>query len=175
MKKKINRGSKPELIFPIIDIISDIRKTGYALLLTEILNKVIHKEDKNEVFFLALKKMILSFEEQHFNSVFVIFFLKELLIYFGIQPINNYSSKSPFFLVSEGRFSSESDPSLVDNFPYNSFHQLLGTKIDNIFSFKINTVNRRLIMELLLRYMFYHDLINTDKLNSIKILQSIYD
>ena len=174
-EKKINRGSKPELIFPIIDVISDIRKTGYALLLTEILNKVIHKEDKNEVFFLALKKMILSFEEQHFNSVFGIFFLKELLIYFGIQPINNYSSKSPFFLVSEGRFSSESDPSLVDNFPYNSFHQLLGTNIDNIISFKINTVNRRLIMELLLRYMFYYDLINTDKLNSIKILQSIYD
>ena len=94
------------------------------------------------------------------------FFLKELLIHFGIQPINNYSSESPFFLVSEGRFSRESDPSLVDNFPYNSFHQLLGTNIDNIFSFKINTVNRRLIMELLLRYMFYYDLINTDKLNS---------
>ena len=91
------------------------------------------------------------------NSVFGVFFLKELLIYFGIQPINNYSSKSPFFLVSEGRFSRESDPSLVDNFPYNSFHELLGTNIDNIFSFKINTVNRRLIMELLLRYMFYYD------------------
>ena len=49
--KKINRGSKPELVFSIIDIISDA-KTGYALLLTEILNKVIHKKDKNEVFIL---------------------------------------------------------------------------------------------------------------------------
>ena len=174
-EKKINRGSKPELAFSIIDIISDVRKTGYALLLTEILNKVIHKEDKNEVFYLALKKMILSFEEHRFNAVFGIFFIKEVLIYFGIQPINNYSSEYPFFFLSEGKFTNTIDQSIAVDFPHKILHELLGTKIDNIFSFKINIVNRRLIMELLLRYMFYHDLINTDKLNSIKILQSVYD
>ena len=76
---------------PIISIISDIRKTGYALLLTEVLNKVIHKEDKNEKLFLELKKMIILFEHESFNSVFGIFLLKEILLHFGIQPINNYS------------------------------------------------------------------------------------
>ena len=47
--------------------------------LTELLNKVIHKEDKNEKLFLELKKMIILFEHESFNSVFGIFFLKEIL------------------------------------------------------------------------------------------------
>ena len=174
-EKKINRGSKPEMVLPILDIISDIRKTGYALLITEILNKVIHKEDKNEYLFSVLKTMILSFENKKFNPVFGVFFIKQLLYHFGVQPINNYSSTTPFFIVSDGRFAATIDNSIDENFPYEIFHQLLGTKIDNVFSFEISTLNRRLIMETLLRYMNYHDLINTDKLNSIKILQSLYD
>jgi len=174
-EKKINRGSKPEMVLPILDVISDIRKTGYALLITEILNKVIHKEDKNEYLFSVLKSMILSFENKKFNPVFGVFVIKELLHHCGVHPINNYSSTTPFFNLSDGRFSATKDNSLDENFPYEIFHQLLGTKIDNVFSFEISTLNRRLIMETLLRYMNYHDLINTDKLNSIKILQSLYD
>lgn len=174
-EKKLNRGSNIEMSVPIISIISDIRKTGYALLLTEVLNKVIHKEDKNEKLFFELKKMIILFEHKSFNSVFGIFFLKEILFHFGIQPINNYSDQASFFNLSDGKFSSYQDNSTEENFPYELLHQLLGTNIDNVFSFKINATNRRLIMEMLLRYMLYHDVINTDKLNSIKILQSLYD
>ena len=144
-------------------------------LITEILNKIIHKEDKNEYLFSALKTMILSFENKKFNPVFGVFFIKQLLYHFGVQPINNYSSTTPFFIVSDGRFAATIDNSLDEKFPYEIFHQLLGMKIDNVFSFEISTLNRRLIMETLLRYMNYHDLINTDKLNSIKILQSLYD
>ena len=77
--------------------------------------------------------------------------------------------------IADGKFSSFQDHSLDENFPYKLLHTLLGTNIDNVFTFKINTTNRRLIMEMLLRYMLYHDVINTDKLNSIKILQSLYD
>ena len=174
-EKKLNRATNIEMSVPIISIISDIRKTGYALLLTEILNKVIHKEDKNEKLFLELKKMIIVFEHESFNSVFGIFFLKEILLHFGIQPINNYSDQNSYFNLSDGKFSTFQDNSFPENFPYKLLHKLLGTNIDNVFSFKINTTNRRLIMEILLRYMLYHDVINTDKLNSIKILQSLYD
>ncbi len=174
-EKKLNRAANIEMSVPIISIISDIRKTGYALLLTEVLNKVIHKEDKNEKLFLELKKMIIMFEHESFNSVFGIFFLKEILLHFGIQPINNYSNQNPYFNLSDGKFSSFQDNSLDENFPYKLLHKLLGTNIDNVFTFKINATKRRLIMEMLLRYMLYHDVINTDKLNSIKILQSLYD
>jgi|TARA_B100001094_G_scaffold333044_1_gene408152 DNA repair protein RecO len=174
-EKKLNRATNVEMSVPIISIISDIRKTGYALLLTEVLNKVIHKEDKNEKLFLELKKMIILFEHESFNSVFGIFLLKEILLHFGIQPINNYCEQNSYFNLSDGKFSSFQDKSFPENFPYKLLHKLLGTNIDNVFSFKINATNRRLIMEMLLRYMLYHDVINTDKLNSIKILQSLYD
>ena len=60
-EKKINRANNIEMKFSIIDILSDIRKTGYALLLTEILNKVLHSEDKNEKLFVELEKIIISF------------------------------------------------------------------------------------------------------------------
>lgn len=174
-EKKLNKGANIEMSVPIINIISDIRKTGYALLLTELLNKVIHKEDKNEKLFLELKKMIILFEYKPFNSIFGIFFIKEILLHFGIQPINNFNNQNSYFNLSEGKFSPVKDSSLNENFPYKLFHKLLGTNIDNVFSFKINATNRRLIMEMLLRYMLYHDVISSDKLNSIKILQSLYD
>ena len=77
-EKKVNRANNVEMKFPIIDILSDIRKTGYALLLTEILNKVFHTDENNEKLFVELEKMIISFEHRPFNAVFGLFFIKEI-------------------------------------------------------------------------------------------------
>ena len=174
-EKKVNRANNVEMKFPIIDILGDIRKTGYALLLTEILNKVFHTEEKNERLFVELEKMIISFEHRPFNAVFGLFFIKELLTHFGIQPLNNFGTQTPYFSLSDGKFTNNFDQNTEENFPHQLLNKLLGTNIDNIFLFKISSTNRRLIMDLFLKYMSYHEILNTDKLNSIKILQSLYD
>ena len=174
-EKKVNRANNVELKFPIIDILSDIRKTGYALLLTEILNKVFHTDENNEKLFVELEKMIISFEHRPFNAVFGLFFIKEILTHFGIQPLNNFGVQNPYFSLSDGKFTNNFDQNTEENFPHQLLNKLLGTNIDNIFLFKISTTNRRLIMDLFLKYMSYHEILNTDKLNSIKILQSLYD
>ena len=174
-EKKVNRANNVEMKFPIIDILSDIRKTGYALLLTEILNKVFHTDENNEKLFVELEKMIISFEHRPFNAVFGLFFIKEILTHFGIQPLNNFGVQNPYFSLSDGKFTNNFDPNAEENFPHQLLNKLLGTNIDNIFLFKISTTNRRLIMDLFLKYMSYHEILNTDKLNSIKILQSLYD
>ena len=174
-EKKVNRANNVEMKFPIIDILSDIRKTGYALLLTEILNKVFHTDENNEKLFVELEKMIISFEHRPFNAVFGLFFIKEILTHFGIQPLNNFGTQTPYFSLSDGKFTNNFDPNIDENFPHQLLNKLLGTNIDNIFLFKISTTNRRLIMDLFLKYMSYHEILNTDKLNSIKILQSLYD
>jgi hypothetical protein len=119
--------------------------------------------------------MIISFEHQPFNPVFGIFFIKEILIHFGIQPLNNYNTESPYFSLSDGKFTKVYDDNIEENFPYEILNKLLGMKIDDIFAFKISSTNRRSIMSLLLSYMSYHELVNVDKLNSIKVLQSLYD
>ena len=174
-EKKVNRANNVEMKFPIIDILSDIRKTGYALLLTEVLNKVFHTEEKNEKLFIELEKMIISFEHRPFNAVFGLFFIKEILTHFGIQPLNNFGTQTPYFSLSDGKFTHKFDPNIKENFPYQLLNKLLGTNIDNMFLFKISSTNRRLIMDLFLNYMSYHEILNTEKLNSIKILQSLYD
>ena len=174
-EKKVNRANNVEMKFPIIDILSDIRKTGYALLLTEILNKVFHTDENNEKLFVELEKMIISFEHRPFNAVFGLFFIKEILTHFGIQPLNNFGTQTPYFSLSDGKFTNNFDPNIDENFPHQLLNKLLGTNIDNIYLFKISTTNRRLIMDLFLKYMSYHEILNTDKLNSIKILQSLYD
>ena len=174
-EKKVNRANNVEMKFPIIDILSDIRKTGYALLLTEILNKVFHTDENNEKLFVELEKMIISFEHRPFNAVFGLFFIKEILTHFGIQPLNNFGVQNPYFSLSDGKFTNNFDPNTEENFPQQLLNKLLGTNIDNIFLFKISSTNRRLIMDLFLNYMSYHEILNTDKLNSIKILQSLYD
>ena len=174
-EKKVNRANNVELKFPIIDILSDIRKTGYALLLTEILNKVFHTDENNEKLFVELEKMIISFEHRPFNAVFGLFFIKEILTHFGIQPLNNFGVQNPYFSLSDGKFTNNFDQNTEENFPHQLLNKLLGTNIDNIFLFKISSTNRRLIMDLFLNYMSYHEILNTEKLNSIKILQSLYD
>ena len=174
-EKKVNRANNVEMKFPIIDILSDIRKTGYALLLTEILNKVFHTDENNEKLFVELEKMIISFEHRPFNAVFGLFFIKEILTHFGIQPLNNFGVQNPYFSLSDGKFTNNFDQNTEENFPHQLLNKLLGTNIDNIFLFKISTTNRRLIMDLFLKYMSYHEILNTEKLNSIKILQSLYD
>ena len=174
-EKKVNRANNVEMKFPIIDILSDIRKTGYALLLTEILNKVFHTDENNEKLFVEFEKMIISFEHRPFNAVFGLFFIKEILTHFGIQPLNHFGVQNPFFSLSDGKFTNNFDQNTEENFPHQLLNKLLGTNIDNIFLFKISTTNRRLIMDLFLKYMSYHEILNTDKLNSIKILQSLYD
>ena len=174
-EKKVNRANNVEMKFPIIDILSDIRKTGYALLLTEILNKVFHTDENNEKLFVELEKMIISFEHRPFNAVFGLFFIKEILTHFGIQPLNNFGLQNPYFSLSDGKFTNNFDQNTEENFPHQLLNKLLGTNIDNIYLFKISTTNRRLIMDLFLKYMSYHEILNTDKLNSIKILQSLYD
>ena len=94
---------------------------------------------------------------------------------FGIQPINNYTAENIYFNIKEGKFTCKEEIPEVDDFPNKAFHQLLGTKIDDVFSLNLSTSNRRLIMGKLLDYMQYHDLINKSKIKSINILQSIYD
>ena len=143
--------------------------------MAKIINKLISDQEANPKLYLTIKKMVLYFEHQPFNAVFGVFFIKELLPLFGIQPINNYNVENIYFNIEEGKFSSEEKFLKSVDFSHNAFHQLLGTKIDDAFSLKLNTSNRRLIMEVLLDYMQYHGLINKSNIKSIHILQSIYD
>lgn len=174
-EKKINLASKVELVFSVINIISDIRKTGYAILITEVLTKVIQQQEENPSLYLVTKKIISEFESQPFNPTFGVFFIKLLINQFGIQPINNYSKKTPFFNPKDGKFCEEEDTEIDQLFPNKEFSEILGTKVDYDFTYKLSGPNRRRIMNLLLYYMQYHGLINTEKIKSIQILQSLYD
>ena len=106
-EKKLNRANNQELIFPVINIVSDVRKTGLAILLTEILNKCIHNFEVSPSLYVHIKKMIISFEHHDFNPAFGIFFIKEILHFFGINPQNNYDEIHPYFNISNGRFESK--------------------------------------------------------------------
>ena len=174
-EKKINLASKVELVFSVIDINSDIRKTGYALLITEILTKVIQQQEENPSLYQSTKKIVLEFESHPFNPVFGVFFLKLLINEFGIQPINNYNKSTPYFSPKEGCFIDEKHDEIDHLFPNKEFSEILGTNIDYDPSYKLSSTNRRRIMDILLYYMQYHGLINTEKVKSIQILQSLYD
>ncbi len=174
-EKKLNKAKNQELIFPIIDIVSDVRKTGLAILLTEILNKCINNFEVSPSLYVQIKKMVISFEHQDFNPLFGVFFVKEILHYFGINPQNNYGKINPYFSISNGRFQAERDELTIPNFPHEDFHQLLGMNIDSVFSRKVSVKKRREILNLLLEYLSYHEILNQKQIQSVQVLQSIYD
>ena len=72
--------------------------------------------------------------------------------------------ESPYFNLSDGKFTKLHDDNIEENFPYELLNKLLGMKIDNIFVFKISSTNRRSIMSLLLSYMSYHEWYSIKKL-----------
>jgi DNA repair protein RecO (recombination protein O) len=173
--KNINLGYSPELSFPVYDIISDIRKTGNALFLTELLYKVILKNEPSEKMLFHLKKIILLFEHQNFNASFALFFMKEILSQIGIQPINNFSSINNCFNIENGRFLTNKDSDKVIAFPNQLLSKLLGMNIDGYQTMKIKLQDRNLIMSLLLDYFNYHAHIDKSEIKSLKIIYSLYD
>ncbi len=174
-QKNINLGFSPELSFPVYDIISDIRKTGNALFLTELLYKVILKNEPSEELFYNMKKIILYFENQDFNASFSLFFMKEILPYIGIQPINNYSTINNYFNIENGHFNSKINSHYEPAFPNQLFSKLLGMKIDSYVTMKIKLQDRKLIMSLLLDYFSYHARVDKSAIKSLKVLYSLYD
>ena len=174
-EKKINTATNIDLVFSVVNILSDIRKTGYAILITEILTKVIQPQEKNTTLYSSIKDMVISFESNPFSPVFGLFFIKNLLDCLGIKPINNYSLENQYFNPRDGKFCSIKSNDIKEDFPNRDFSKLLGTKIDYDPYFLISNTNRRKIMTLLLYFMNYHGLINTTKIKSIQILQSLYD
>lgn len=173
--KNINSGFSPELCFPIYNIISDIRKTTNALFLTELLYKTINKNEPSEKLFFHLKKIILSFEHLDFNSSFSIFFIKEILPFIGLQPINNYSEKNKFFNLKDGNFSSNSESIYDPLFSDFLFSKLLGMNIDKYNLMNFAKQDRKAIMSILLDYLNYHANVNSSDIKSLKILYSLYD
>ena len=79
------------------------------------------------------------------------------------------------FNVSNGRFESKKDDFLNTSFPNKEFHQLLGMNIDTIFDMKLSVIKRREILALLLEYLSYHEILNQKQIQSVHVLQSIYD
>ncbi|MEC8286787.1 MAG: hypothetical protein VXZ79_04480, partial [Bacteroidota bacterium] len=72
-------------------------------------------------------------------------------------------------------FESKKDDFLKTNFPHKEFHQLLGMNIDTIFDMKLSVDKRREILALLLEYLSYHEILNQKQIQSVHVLQSIYD
>ena len=99
--------------------------------------------------------MIVSFEHHSFNPIFGVFFIKELMNFFGIKPLDNYSKVNKHFNVANGRFQINEDDLITSNFPNKSFNQLLGMKIDSIFSMKLPVEKRRSILNVLLQYLSF--------------------
>ena len=174
-QKNINLGFSPELSFPVYSIISDIRKTSNALFLTELLYKTINKNEPSEKLFFHLKKIILSFEHHDFNSSFSVFFIKDILPFIGLQPINNFSEKNKYFNLQDGNFSSNSDSVNDPLFSGFLFSKLLGMNIDSYNVMKFAKQDRKAIMSILLDYLSYHANVNTSDVKSLKILYSLYD
>jgi len=174
-QKNINIGYSPELSFPVFDIISDIRKTGNALFLTELLYRVVLKNEPSQKLLFHLKKIILLFENQAFNSSFSLFFMKEVLTQIGIQPINNYSPINNCFNIENGQFLPNTVYTNKNIFPNELFSKLLGMNFDAYETIKIKKQERTLLMSLMLDYFNYHAHIDKSEIKSLKVIYSLYE
>ena len=158
-KSNIQNIKEIKIAYPFYSIPYDVYKSSIAIFLNEILYHVIKEEEANADLFKFLFNAIqfLDLKKSHYTS-FHYLFLMQLSKYLGFYPKTNYSAKNCIFNMEEGKFSDQKGPeNLFLSPPFSSYiSNLTSLSFEKLEFFKINSVHRNQLLEILLNYYRLH-------------------
>ena len=117
-KSKLNYLKDVEIEYVFKSIHFDIKKSVVVLFISEILNKILNFQEKDELLFDFIRDSFIFFDKNNFQN-FHLFFLIHLTKYFGLFPHTD-NIDGLFFDLEQGVFSDEK--------PTN--HYISGTNLD---------------------------------------------
>jgi DNA repair protein RecO (recombination protein O) len=134
----------------------DVRKNAILVFINEILYKSLKEEQPNETLFDYIKNFLITLDEQkeHFSNNHL-FFMAELIRHFGISP--NFEKKG-WFDLREGVSVSPKPlhEYAISNEETVLFQMLFSTSPKEQSRIKINTSERNLLLDMLLKYYALH-------------------
>ena len=133
-----------------------VLKSTVVLFLAEILNACLKEEEENHGLYLFLENSLLWFDTMENAVNFHLLFLLKLTKYLGFYPDTKHNTLS-FFNLEEGCFQMENQTKyciLGENLVL--FKALLGTTFDALYLMKLNTLQRRSLLNIVLLYYELH-------------------
>lgn len=135
---------------------SNVKKGAIAMFLAEILDIVIREEEEHPALYQFMETAFIWFDEQETNTSFHLVFLIELTKYLGFYPDLSQIDASVFNL-EEGKFESQPTSNYcVSGTILTHFKSLLGIKFDVHNSFKMSSVEKRELLDIMLLYFKLH-------------------
>ncbi|MBN9350391.1 MAG: DNA repair protein RecO [Chitinophagaceae bacterium] len=142
-------------------IFSDVVKYAEAMIIIELVSRVLRHEEKNEELFLFIADSLTGLDESKAADAANIplkFGLK-LAKYLGFQIINNYEEKNPFFDVKEGMFVAAFNTQTPE--PDKKLNKTLSDLLKNIAGttsaqIQLNGVARKKLLFLIEQYYRWH-------------------
>ena len=154
-KSKLNYLKDVEIEYVFKSIHFDIKKSVVVLFISEILNRILNFQEKDELLFDFISDSFILFDKNKSQN-FHLFFLIRLTKYFGIFPQTD-NNKGLYFDLEQGVFSVEKPPKhYITGVNLDVFKKLLGIKFDRMNDINITNNMRRDLIDNIITYYKYH-------------------
>ena len=154
-KSKLNYLKDVEIEYVFKSIHFDIKKSVVVLFISEILNRILNFQEKDELLFDFISDSFILFDKNKSKN-FHLFFLIHLTKYFGLFPQTD-KIKALYFDLEQGVFSVEKPPRhYITGINLEVFKRLLGIKFDQINDINITNNMRRDLIDDVITYYKYH-------------------
>lgn len=165
---------KPCIIYQHIPF--KMHKRAVTLFTSELLIKLILEHDANPALFDFLFHYFSTLDKTE-NSIsnFPVFIMRELSIFHGFGPNNNYSDSKNIFNLIDGLFDSNipKHRHYIKSSLNNKFHLLLNTQLDNIHQLELTRPERTEILNIFIDYYKIH-IDGFQGLNSQQIFSEVF-
>jgi len=145
-----------KIVFPYKTIPFDVVKNTLVLFLSETLSKIIQEEEKNEALYIFIKTSMIWLDSSSNYINFHIHFLIKLLKYLGISPDESKINLSSFDMLNGSFCDHTIIKNCVTGGVINRFKEFLGTNFDGVGMTIDSSVQRKELLEFLMKYMQIH-------------------
>lgn len=173
--RDVHRIKEATRQFPLYEINSDMTKISLTFFLSELLVRLLHESDRNDLLFDYLKNSIEVLEASEKGVAnFHLAFMIGLSRFLGIQPNMSGANRNGYFDLMNGEFTYQVPlHSHYLNREQSAFlMQLQRMHYGNIHLFRLSRVQRNLIVDYLLDYYRLHTY-NFPPLKSIEVLREL--
>lgn len=154
-KSKLNYLKDVEIEYVFKSIHFDIKKSVVVLFISEILNKILNFQEKDELLFDFISDSFILFDKKKSQN-FHLFFLIHLTKYFGLFPQTD-NIEGLYFDLEQGVFRFENPPKhYIAGTNLDVFKRLLGIKFDQLNDINITNHMRRDLIDDIITYYKYH-------------------
>jgi len=154
-KSNLNYLKDVEIEYVFKSIHFDIKKSVVVLFISEILNKILNFQEKDELLFDFISDSFILFDKKKSQN-FHLFFLIHLTKYFGLFPQTD-NIEGLYFDLEQGVFRFENPPKhYIAGTNLDVFKRLLGIKFDQLNDISITNNMRRDLIDDIITYYKYH-------------------